>query len=140
MTTSNVSKPTFQEIILRLQQYWRTKAAPCSSRKYDMKSAPAPATPPPSCAPSAPSRGRPPTCSRRAARRTAATAKTRTGMQHYYQFQVVVLKPAPDNIPRALPRFAEALGFDLKKNDVRFVEDDWENPTLGAWGWAGKSG
>ncbi len=54
-------------------------------------------------------------------------------MQHYYQYQVV-LKPAPDNILELYLRSLEALGFDLKKNDVRFVEDDWENPTLGAWG------
>ena len=54
-------------------------------------------------------------------------------MQHYYQYQVV-LKPAPDNILDLYLASLEALGFDLKKNDVRFVEDDWENPTLGAWG------
>ena len=54
-------------------------------------------------------------------------------LQHYYQFQVV-LKPAPDNILDLYLGSLQALGFDLKTNDVRFVEDDWENPTLGAWG------
>ena len=54
-------------------------------------------------------------------------------MQHYYQYQVV-LKPSPANILQLYLGSLEALGFDLKKNDVRFVEDDWENPTLGAWG------
>ena len=54
-------------------------------------------------------------------------------LQHYYQFQVV-LKPAPANILDLYLGSLEALGFDLKQNDVRFVEDDWENPTLGAWG------
>ncbi|MCZ8234975.1 MAG: glycine--tRNA ligase subunit alpha [Inhella sp.] len=54
-------------------------------------------------------------------------------LQHYYQFQVV-LKPAPANILELYLGSLEALGFDLKKNDVRFVEDDWENPTLGCWG------
>ena len=53
--------------------------------------------------------------------------------QHYYQYQVV-LKPAPANILELYLGSLEALGFDLKKNDIRFVEDDWENPTLGAWG------
>ncbi len=53
--------------------------------------------------------------------------------QQYYQYQVV-LKPAPANILELYIGSLEALGFDLKKNDVRFVEDDWENPTLGAWG------
>ncbi len=54
-------------------------------------------------------------------------------LQHYYQYQVV-LKPAPANILDLYLGSLEALGFDLKQNDVRFVEDDWENPTLGAWG------
>lgn len=54
-------------------------------------------------------------------------------LQHYYQFQVV-LKPAPANILELYLGSLEALGFDLRQNDVRFVEDDWENPTLGAWG------
>ena len=54
-------------------------------------------------------------------------------LQHYYQYQVV-LKPAPADILELYLGSLEALGFDLKVNDVRFVEDDWENPTLGAWG------
>ncbi len=54
-------------------------------------------------------------------------------LQHYYQYQVV-LKPAPANILELYLGSLEALGFDLKKNDIRFVEDDWESPTLGAWG------
>jgi glycyl-tRNA synthetase alpha chain len=54
-------------------------------------------------------------------------------LQHYYQYQVV-LKPAPSNILELYLGSLTALGFDLKKNDIRFVEDDWENPTLGAWG------
>jgi len=54
-------------------------------------------------------------------------------LQHYYQYQVV-LKPAPSDILELYLGSLEALGFDLKKNDIRFVEDDWENPTLGAWG------
>jgi glycyl-tRNA synthetase alpha chain len=54
-------------------------------------------------------------------------------MQHYYQYQVV-LKPAPENILELYLGSLSALGFDLETNDVRLVEDDWENPTLGAWG------
>src|SRR5664279_3568582 len=54
-------------------------------------------------------------------------------LQHYYQYQVV-LKPAPADILDLYLGSLEALGFDLTVNDVRFVEDDWENPTLGAWG------
>ncbi|PSB91717.1 Glycine-tRNA ligase alpha subunit [Candidatus Pandoraea novymonadis] len=54
-------------------------------------------------------------------------------MQCYYQYQVV-FKPAPENILDLYLGSLNALGIDLTKNDVRFVEDDWENPTLGAWG------
>jgi glycyl-tRNA synthetase alpha chain len=54
-------------------------------------------------------------------------------LQHYYQYQVV-LKPAPANILELYLGSLQALGFDLSANDVRFVEDDWENPTLGCWG------
>ncbi len=54
-------------------------------------------------------------------------------LQHYYQYQVV-LKPAPEDILERYLGSLQALGFDLSANDVRFVEDDWENPTLGAWG------
>ena len=54
-------------------------------------------------------------------------------LQHYYQYQVV-LKPAPANILDLYLGSLKALGLDLKQNDIRFVEDDWENPTLGAWG------
>jgi glycyl-tRNA synthetase alpha chain len=52
---------------------------------------------------------------------------------HYYQFQVII-KPSPQNIQDLYIGSLEALGVDLKKHDLRFVEDDWESPTLGAWG------
>ena len=52
----------------------------------------------------------------------------------------VVLKPAPANILELYLGSLEALGFDLKQNDVRFVEDDWETPPWAPGVWAGKSG
>ena len=54
-------------------------------------------------------------------------------LQHYYQFQVV-LKPSPKNIQELYLQSLEKLGIDCKIHDIRFVEDDWESPTLGAWG------
>ena len=54
-------------------------------------------------------------------------------LQHYYQFQVA-LKPSPEDIVDIYLKSLEYLGFNLQENDVRFVEDNWENPTLGAWG------
>ncbi len=130
MTTSK--KPTFQEIILRLQQYWSDKGC-ALLQPYDMEVGAgtshtatflrAIGPEPWKAAYVQPSR-RP---------KDGRYGENPNRMQHYYQYQVV-LKPAPDNILELYLGSLEALGFDLKKNDVRFVEDDWENPTLGAWG------
>ncbi len=54
-------------------------------------------------------------------------------LQHYFQYQVI-LKPSPDNVQELYLKSLEALGIDLRAHDVRFVEDNWESPTLGAWG------
>ncbi len=54
-------------------------------------------------------------------------------LQHYYQYQVV-LKPSPADIQELYLGSLKAIGIDMLKHDIRFVEDDWESPTLGAWG------
>ena len=54
-------------------------------------------------------------------------------LQHYYQFQVI-LKPNPDNMQELYLGSLKAIGLDAGLHDLRFVEDDWESPTLGAWG------
>ncbi len=54
-------------------------------------------------------------------------------LQHYFQFQVI-LKPSPKNIQELYLGSLRALNLDPAKHDIRFVEDDWESPTLGAWG------
>ena len=54
-------------------------------------------------------------------------------LQHYYQFQVI-LKPSPDNIQQLYLDSLGVIGLDSRLHDIRFVEDDWESPTLGAWG------
>ncbi|HLL27961.1 MAG TPA: glycine--tRNA ligase subunit alpha [Xanthobacteraceae bacterium] len=54
-------------------------------------------------------------------------------LQHYYQFQVI-LKPSPDDIQALYLKSLAKIGIDQKTHDIRFVEDDWESPTLGAWG------
>lgn len=54
-------------------------------------------------------------------------------LQHYYQYQVL-LKPSPKDSQELLLESYKAIGIDPKKHDIRFVEDDWENPTIGAWG------
>ena len=54
-------------------------------------------------------------------------------LQHYYQFQVII-KPSPPNLQELYLASLKAIGLDMALHDVRFVEDDWESPTLGAWG------
>ena len=54
-------------------------------------------------------------------------------LQHYYQFQVII-KPSPDDLQDLYLNSLKAIGLDMALHDVRFVEDDWESPTLGAWG------
>jgi len=54
-------------------------------------------------------------------------------LQHYYQFQVV-MKPSPDDLQDLYLQSLDAIGIDFENHDIRFVEDDWESPTLGAWG------
>lgn len=54
-------------------------------------------------------------------------------LQHYFQYQVI-LKPSPPNIQELYLQSLESIGFDLSKHDIRFVHDDWESPTIGAWG------
>jgi glycyl-tRNA synthetase alpha chain len=124
--------PTFQEIILRLQTFWDRQGC-ALLQPYDMEVGAgtshtatflrALGPEPWKAAYVQPSR-RP---------KDGRYGENPNRLQHYYQYQVV-LKPAPENILELYLGSLEALGFDLKKNDVRFVEDDWENPTLGAWG------
>lgn len=54
-------------------------------------------------------------------------------LQHYYQYQVLI-KPSPDNIQEIYLESLQALGIQPEEHDIRFVEDNWESPTLGAWG------
>jgi len=123
---------TFQQIILRLQDYWDRQGC-ALLQPYDMEVGAgtshtatflrAIGPEPWKAAYVQPSR-RP---------KDGRYGENPNRLQHYYQYQVV-LKPAPANILDLYLGSLTALGFDLKKNDVRFVEDDWENPTLGAWG------
>lgn len=54
-------------------------------------------------------------------------------LQHYFQYQVII-KPSPDNIQELYLESLERIGINPKEHDIRFVEDNWESPTLGAWG------
>ena len=123
---------TFQEVILKLQNYWNAQGCTLL-QPYDMEVGAGTshtATFLRSLGPE-PWRAAYVQPSRRP--KDGRYGENPNRLQHYYQFQVV-LKPSPLNILELYLRSLEALGLDLQKNDVRFVEDDWENPTLGAWG------
>jgi glycyl-tRNA synthetase alpha chain len=123
---------TFQQIILKLQSYWDAQGC-VLMQPYDMEVGAgtshtatflrAIGPEPWNAAYVQPSR-RP---------KDGRYGENPNRLQHYYQFQVV-MKPAPANILDLYLGSLKALGLDLQRNDVRFVEDDWENPTLGAWG------
>jgi glycyl-tRNA synthetase alpha chain len=124
--------PTFQQIILTLQQYWDRRGC-ALLQPYDMEVGAGTshtATFLRSLGPE-PWRAAYVQPSRRPKDGRYGENPNRT--QHYYQYQVV-LKPSPADILDLYLGSLEALGLDLQNNDVRFVEDDWENPTLGAWG------
>ncbi|GAB7129048.1 glycine--tRNA ligase subunit alpha [Silvimonas sp. JCM 19000] len=123
---------TFQEILLKLQNYWGQQGC-ALLQPYDMEMGAGTShtatflrsigPEPWNAAYVQPSR-RP---------KDGRYGENPNRLQHYYQFQVV-LKPNPDNILELYLGSLKELGIDPTVHDVRFVEDDWENPTLGAWG------
>ncbi|MFO0069919.1 MAG: glycine--tRNA ligase subunit alpha [Alphaproteobacteria bacterium] len=123
---------SFQDIILTLQNFWANQGC-VLLQPYDMEMGAGtfhPATtlralgPKPwNCAYVQPSR-RP---------KDGRYGENPNRLGHYYQYQVI-LKPSPDNIQQLYLESLYALGIDPALHDIRFVEDDWESPTLGAWG------
>jgi glycyl-tRNA synthetase alpha chain len=123
---------SFQDIILTLQRYWGAQGC-AILQPYDMEVGAGtfhPATTLRALGPKAwnaafvqpsrrPSDGR--------------YGENPNRLQHYYQFQVI-LKPSPDDLIDLYLGSLDAIGIDRHKHDIRFVEDDWESPTLGAWG------
>ncbi len=128
----NPAAPSFQDIILRLHAYWSSQGC-LILQPYDMEMGAGtfhPATtlralgPEPwSAAYVQPSR-RP---------SDGRYGENPNRLQHYYQYQVI-LKPSPRDPQSLLLESYRALGIDPALHDIRFVEDDWESPTLGAWG------
>ena len=128
-----VDKPrSFQEIVLRLQTYWASKGC-ALLQPYDMEVGAG--------------TFHPATTLRALGSRAWAAAYVQPSrrptdgrygenpnrLQHYYQFQVLI-KPSPPDLQDLYLGSLEAIGIDAGLHDIRFVEDDWESPTLGAWG------
>ncbi len=123
---------TFQGLILKLQQFWAEQGC-AVLQPYDMEVGAGtfhPATFLRSIGPE-PWRAAYVQPSRRPT--DGRYGENPNRLQHYYQFQVV-LKPSPDNIQELYLESLKMLGIDPLVHDIRFVEDNWESPTLGAWG------
>ncbi|MDO5605281.1 MAG: glycine--tRNA ligase subunit alpha, partial [Paracoccus sp. (in: a-proteobacteria)] len=134
MTSPNTAAPPrcFQDVILRLQDHW-AKSGCAILQPYDMEVGAGtfhPATTLRSLGPRPwaaayvqpsrrPSDGR--------------YGENPNRLQHYYQYQVII-KPSPPDLQDLYLDSLRAIGLDPMIHDVRFVEDDWESPTLGAWG------
>ncbi|MCL4136231.1 UNVERIFIED_CONTAM: hypothetical protein GTU68_051352 [Idotea baltica] len=128
-----VAKPrSFQEIILRLQDYW-AKHGCAIMQPYDMEVGAG--------------TFHPATTLRALGNKSWAAAYVQPSrrptdgrygenpnrLQHYYQYQVII-KPSPPDLQELYLGSLAAIGVDMAMHDIRFVEDDWESPTLGAWG------
>ena len=123
---------TFQDLILTLHRYWAEQGC-VIHQPYDLEMGAGtfhPATFLRSLGPEPWRAAYPQPCRRPTDGRYGENPNR---MQHYYQYQVV-LKPAPDNIQALYLESLAQLGINPKQHDIRFIQDDWESPTLGAWG------
>ena len=130
--SSNPAGSSFQALILRLQRYWADQGC-VILQPYDVEVGAGtfhPATALRSLG-SEPWRAAYVQPSRRPT--DGRYGENPNRLQHYYQLQVI-LKPAPADSQELYLKSLAALGIDAARHDIRFVEDDWESPTLGAWG------
>lgn len=124
--------PTFQDVIMNLQRYWADQGC-VILQPYDNEvgaGTNAPATTLRALGPDTWRTAYVQGCRRPTDGRYGENPNR---LQFYYQFQVLI-KPSPANAQELYLGSLEAIGLDPAKHDVRFVEDDWESPTLGAWG------
>ena len=127
-----MAAPSFQDLILRLQRYWADQGC-AILQPYDLEMGAGtfhPATTLRALGPD-PWRAAYVQPSRRPT--DGRYGENPNRLQHYYQFQVI-LKPSPENSQDLYLASLRELGVDPLRHDIRFVEDDWESPTLGAWG------
>ncbi len=132
LATARVQVLTFQQVILTLQQYWGAQGC-ALLQPYDMEVGAGTSHTATFLRALGPEPWRAAYVQPSRRPKDGRYGENPNRLHQHHQFQVV-LKPSPENILELYLGSLEALGFDLKVNDVRFVEDDWENPTLGAWG------
>lgn len=132
MSSPNAGAMPFQKIILTLQNYWADQGC-VILQPYDMEMGAGtfhPATTLRALGPDHWKAAYVQPCRRPTDGRYGENPNR---LQHYYQFQVI-LKPSPAEMQELYLGSLKAIGIDSKLHDIRFVEDDWESPTLGAWG------
>ena len=125
-------KESFQDMILTLQQFWGAQGC-VVLQPYDMEMGAGTFHPATTLRALGPKPWN--ACYVQPSRRPkdGRYGENPNRMQHYYQFQVI-MKPSPPDILDLYLKSLDAIGIDTRLNDIRFVEDDWESPTLGAWG------
>jgi glycyl-tRNA synthetase alpha chain len=123
---------TFQELVLRLQGYWSRQSC-AVLQPYDTEVGAGTSHPATFLRALGPEPWRAAYVQPSRRPKDGRYGENPNRMQHYYQYQVI-LKPAPTDIIQLYLASLEAVGIELGRNDIRFVEDDWANPTLGAWG------
>ena len=129
---TNEKPRSFQDIIMRLNQYWSSNGC-AILQPYDMEVGAGtfhPATTLRALGPKPWSVAYVQSCRRPTDGRYGDNPNR---LQHYYQYQVLI-KPSPKQLQELYLGSLEAIGINMNVHDIRFVEDDWESPTLGAWG------
>src|SRR4026209_3012786 len=124
--------PTFQQLILRLQDYWdRQRGA--LLQPYDMEVGAGTSHTATFLRAIGPEPWRAAYVQPSRRPKDGRYGENPNRLQHYYQYQVI-LKPSPNDLQDLYLGSIKAIGIDSENHDIRFVEDDWESPTLGAWG------
>jgi glycyl-tRNA synthetase alpha chain len=123
---------TFQDLILRLQQFWGEQGC-LILQPYDLEKGAGTMSPHTFLRALGPDPWRVAYVEPCRRPTDGRYGQNPNRLQHYFQYQVL-LKPSPDDIQEVYLESLRALGIDPAEHDIRFVEDDWESPTLGAWG------
>ncbi len=132
MSASPKDTATFQGLILTLQEFW-AKQGCLILQPYDMEVGAGTSHPATTLRALGPHPWRAAYVQPSRRPKDGRYGENPNRLQHYYQYQVI-LKPSPDDVQDIYLESLKTLGIDAKRHDIRFVEDDWENPTLGAWG------
>ena len=132
MPSTPAETATFQDLILTLQNYWARQGC-LILQPYDMEVGAGTSHPATTLRALGPHPWRAAYVQPSRRPKDGRYGENPNRLQHYYQYQVI-LKPSPHDVQEIYLESLKTLGIDPKRHDIRFVEDDWENPTLGAWG------